>query len=214
FTDTDLRHNYPLLSVGQWEEVLQDCGFEEVLPIAPELDEDDLFSQQAVIVARKTLETSPPTPLVEETSPPTPLLIKERGDNCWLIFGDVGGGIGKELSQQLQNQGERFILVYPDEGYEQVNEEEFRINPRNSQDFSQLIENLSNYQSSFKGVVYLWGLDGTPVENLNSEVLEVDLENYCASVLYLIQAMKSPQPPFLRGAMSSNSQLPSESETT
>ncbi|MEO1187350.1 MAG: class I SAM-dependent methyltransferase, partial [Cyanobacteria bacterium J06636_27] len=98
FTDTDLRHNYPLLSVGQWEEVLQDCGFEEVLPIAPELDEEDLFSQQAVIVAQKT-------------SPPTPLLNKERGDNCWLIFGDVRGGIGKELSQQLQNQGERFILV-------------------------------------------------------------------------------------------------------
>ncbi len=174
FTDTDLRENYPLLSVGKWEEVLLHGGFEEVLPIAPELDEEDLFSQQAVIVSRKT-------------SPPAPLLVKERGD--WLIFGDRRFNIGKELAQQLQNQGERCILVYSGTVKEQLNEQEFSINPRNSQNFSQLIENLSNYQSSFKGVVYLWGLDATPVENLNSEVLEVDLENYCGSALYLIQAL-------------------------
>ncbi len=179
FTDTNLRENYPLLSVAKWEEVLHDCGFEETLPIAPELDDSDLFSQQAVIVARK------------KTSPPAPLLGKERGvevsDKPWLIFCDRNFGIGKELAQQLQSQGEKSILVYSGEEYQQHNEEEFSVCSTNSQDFSELIQNLDNYQ--LNSVVYLWSLDATPVENLNSEVLEVDLENYCASVLYLIQAL-------------------------
>lgn len=200
FTDLDLRPNYPLLSVNKWREVLQERGFDEILPITPESDNSDLFSQQAAIIARKQN--------------------KEIVKQPWLIFGDThfdmsggsggrrgsgslkalsetgSGGIGVvgELVQQLESQGEKCILVYSGDKYEQHNEREFSICPTNSQDFHQLIENLQvqnlqSHSSAFSGIVHLWSLHTTPAENLNSEQLEIDLENNCGSALYLIQAL-------------------------
>ncbi|WP_228059913.1 type I polyketide synthase, partial [Plectonema radiosum] len=211
FTDTDLRPEYPLLSVSKWEKVLQDCGFEQALSITPD---SDLLSQQAVIITRKTSKTSPrpdghPSPYQGEG-----LGVRfQDGDKPWLIFSDRRFNIGKELAQQLQNQGDKCILVYSGEGYEKHNEQEFSICATNSQDFIKLIQNLSNHQSVFGGIVHLWSLDATSTENLNSEQLEIDLENYCGSALYLIQALlRSPQPPLERGATSSNSQSSLSSE--
>ncbi|MGF1675431.1 MAG: SDR family NAD(P)-dependent oxidoreductase [Rivularia sp. (in: cyanobacteria)] len=191
FTDTDLRPEYPLLSVSKWQEVLQSCGFEQALSISPD---SDLLSQQAVIIARKN-------------SSRFGRIRFEDGNKPWLIFSDTCG-VGRELAKQLENQGEKYILVDSGNKYEQHNQQEFSICPTNYQDFNKLIENLQNYQ--LQGVIHLWSLDTTSGENLNSELLERDLEHNCGSALYLIQALlsRSPQPPLRRGAMSSDSKPP------
>ncbi|WP_193199909.1 non-ribosomal peptide synthetase/type I polyketide synthase [Nostoc sp. MG11] len=52
FADHDLRPAYPLLSAGQWRQLLQDNGFREAVTIPHEMEETSLLSQQALIIAQ------------------------------------------------------------------------------------------------------------------------------------------------------------------
>jgi acyl transferase domain-containing protein/NAD(P)-dependent dehydrogenase (short-subunit alcohol dehydrogenase family)/SAM-dependent methyltransferase len=48
----DLRPDYPLLSVEQWQTLLQEAGFRAPLPLTPAAGVHPLFGQQAVVVAQ------------------------------------------------------------------------------------------------------------------------------------------------------------------
>lgn len=51
FCDRDLRPSYPLLSASQWQELLQESGFREVVTIPSASEMVGVLSQQAVILA-------------------------------------------------------------------------------------------------------------------------------------------------------------------
>ncbi len=52
FRDRDLRPNYPLISVSQWQHILAECGFNDSCEIIPTGERSPALTQQAVIVAR------------------------------------------------------------------------------------------------------------------------------------------------------------------
>lgn len=127
FTDTHLRPNYPLINQVQWQQLLKTVGFDAEIIAA---DQQGL-SQQAVILASTQIQ-------------------KSLGD--WVIFADRAG-IGQQLAEQLQSQGESCQLIDAD--------------LFNSAEFRTLISAFT--ADNCRGLVYLWGLNDsspTPLETL------------------------------------------------
>ncbi|MDF5727328.1 MAG: amino acid adenylation domain-containing protein [Rhizonema sp. PD38] len=110
----------------------------------------------------------------------------------WLIFAD-SQGIGQQLVARLRSLGESCIIILPASKYEQVAEQEFRIDPANPEHFQQLCEAVP----SVHGVVHGWSLDAPPTQT--GEDLEVASRISCGSALYLVQALaqKYSEPPRL-----------------
>lgn len=107
----------------------------------------------------------------------------------WLIFAEKGG-IGVKLAKLLQERGERCVLVSPGPAYKMDEAEHYYINPLEPLDFQRLLqESLGDNQPPYRGVVHLWGLEGT----LGKETTLASLQNTqvtgCGSVLHLVQAL-------------------------
>ncbi|MEZ4867753.1 MAG: SDR family NAD(P)-dependent oxidoreductase [Caldilineaceae bacterium] len=170
FTDTDLRPDYPLLTVEQWQTLLCTCGFSDALSLSPEPPKR---SQQAVIVAQAAQKP-------------------KRKSRQWLIFADQGG-TGAQLARLLTAEGEHPTLVYacPDEernsaAYTQLAAGVFQIQPDAPEDYQRLLtETLSAGQ--WDEVVYLWGLDSTLPQT--PAALAASSQSVVGSALHLVQTM-------------------------
>jgi acyl carrier protein len=123
----------------------------------------------------------------------------------WLIFAD-DRGIGKDLAQKLESQGDRCVMVFPGSTYERLSENSFTVDPAQRQHFQRL---LSDGGITYSNAVHLWNLDETMTGDLSLETLSQAQIKGCASVLHLVQALvgaSSSQLPKLwlvtRGAVS------------
>ncbi|MBE9216664.1 SDR family NAD(P)-dependent oxidoreductase [Plectonema cf. radiosum LEGE 06105] len=166
FTDTNLRSDYPLISFYQWESVLSKCGFEEVAGFEAQ--------PQGVVLARKTGN------LINRRDAE---YAEGRDGEGWLIFAD-SHGLGEELARQL---GSDCVLVFPGEGYQELGEFRYRVNPLRKDDFERLLEGVA-----VEKVVHLWSLD-IPTSQVTDEQLELSSQLGCASALHLVQSMDSRQ---------------------
>ncbi|MBD2773049.1 polyketide synthase [Iningainema tapete] len=110
----------------------------------------------------------------------------------WLIFAD-SQGIGQHLVVRLRSLGDNCTIILPASKYEQVAEQEFRLDPANPEHFQQVCEIVT----SVHGVVHCWSLDAPPTHT--GEDLEVASKVSCGSALYLVQALaqKYSSPPRL-----------------
>ncbi|MDF5726720.1 MAG: SDR family NAD(P)-dependent oxidoreductase [Rhizonema sp. PD38] len=114
-----------------------------------------------------------------------PLLTEEPGS--WLIFAD-SVGLGLKLVELLKDRGADCVLVYPGSTYERTDEEHYRINPSNSEEFQHLLKDITGeHRPCYRGIVHLWSLEENQGNSLNA------LQNAqvlgCASVLHLVQAI-------------------------
>ena len=200
FSDLDLRPDYPLLTTSQWQEVLQQMGFQQVVTIPSTQESQKVISQQAVIVAQTSSQPK------EATSEP----------KNWLILAD-DYGVGQDLAVQLRSQAQACTLVLKGEKYQQLSPEEFKIDPTKPEDFKQLLAAVGVNQS-LHGVVNCWSLDTVTAQALTSDTLQLASQDVCGSTLHLVQGIVQAgfsQLPRLwlvtRGAQSvasANSQVP------
>jgi len=167
FADHQLRAEYPLLSVPSWRRLLQEIGFKQIVSVGKDVGDthEIALMPQAVILAQAGAETA------------TKLSPKN-----WLILAD-GQGIGVQLAAHLYSKGEGCTLVFPGSEYEQRTEQEFRIDPANSEHFQQLCVAVPSVQ----GVVNMWSLDAPPPQA--GVDLEVASKISCGSTLHLVQAL-------------------------
>ncbi len=118
----------------------------------------------------------------------------------WLIFAD-SQGIGQQLGVLLRSLEGICTLVFPGIEYEQIAEQEFRINPENLGDFQRLLlEVVKIAKPPILGVVYLWSLDAIEAGALTIANLDVASQAVCGSALFLTQSlveMEFTQPPAL-----------------
>ena len=142
--------------------------------------------------------TSPENQSIDLTKPGT-----------WLVFSPATG-IGKELAEALEQQGQHCILVTPGENYQQLESQHYQINPIHVSEFPRLLQESLEQQPPLRGIVHLWSLQQT-------QELQKSQELGCGSVLHLVQAilknqaLKSPPPLWLvtQGAQSvGNKSLP------
>lgn len=107
----------------------------------------------------------------------------------WLIFTDKSG-IGQKLAVLLKARGETCFIVTPGEAYKLSPEGQFCLNPSAPEQMHQLIQIiLGEARSPCRGVVHLWSLDTTPLEETTIATLEKDQVLSVASALHLIQAL-------------------------
>jgi myxalamid-type polyketide synthase MxaE and MxaD len=105
----------------------------------------------------------------------------------WLIFAD-SVGLGLKLVELLKDRGADCVLVYPGSSYERIDEERYRINPSNPEEFQHLLKDITgDHQPRYRGIVHLWGLEEIPGNSLNA-VQNAQVLG-CASVLHLVQAI-------------------------
>ncbi|MHB8067835.1 MAG: SDR family NAD(P)-dependent oxidoreductase [Desulfobaccales bacterium] len=181
FADYSLRPSYPLMSVVQWEALLKEHGFGDMVSISPnESLKLGLTSSQPVL--------HPQAVLLAQKAAAIPESLPKRN---WLILADEHG-IGLRLKDRLDSSGGHCSLVFPGESYEQVSEHEFRVNPAQPDHFHRLIKALP--QPTF-GVVHLWSLDipafptGIDSQSSVTDILDKASLLSCGSTLHLLQAM-------------------------
>jgi malonyl CoA-acyl carrier protein transacylase len=170
FTDLDLRPAHPLLTASQWQQLLQENGFEQTASIAPELSSDqETLASQAIVVAQRRDSRQD---------------IQAVGQ--WLIFADTSG-TGQALADLLMAQGGTCTLVFAGQAYEQTTDQTFTINPTCPKDFKQLL--IETTSLPIDKVVFMWGIDAPNTENLTIADLKAASLNGTGSVVYLVQAM-------------------------
>ncbi|MDH7486314.1 MAG: beta-ketoacyl synthase N-terminal-like domain-containing protein [Anaerolineae bacterium] len=133
-----------------------------------------------------------------------------EGRGSWLIFADRGG-VGEALAARLQAQGERTVLAYAGERFEQVAPQRFRLHPARPQEMARLLQAaLGENEPALHGVVHLWSLDVPPTKELTVASLQAAQTLICGSVLHLVQELerekfkgskaRSPEDPTLKPA--------------
>ncbi|MCG5057492.1 MAG: SDR family NAD(P)-dependent oxidoreductase [Limnoraphis sp. WC205] len=172
FSDTDLRPNYPLISISDWQSLLLGNGFEQVTTLNPSQLNSDLFSQQTVIFAEK-----------EQSK-----LTENKAQKHWLILAD-SQGVGEQLAKDLQEIGEQSTLVFAGLNYQQLTDNQFKIDYNNISDYHYLLETIKSKQSSLTGIVNLWSLESPKVESLCSEELKIASLLGWNSTLNIVQSI-------------------------
>ncbi len=165
FRDHDLRPAHPLLSEFQWQEVLAQSGFEQTATLA----EVDGLHKQAVLLARGP---------------------RVKAEASWLIFADTGG-VGRQLAEFLAARNQEARLVMAGAGFEALGEAGFRVNPADGADFKRLLREAPAQQ---RRVVYLWGMNTTPLATAALEQAEAEQTMSCGGLLHLVQALAEEQP--------------------
>ncbi|MBW4479949.1 MAG: type I polyketide synthase [Tolypothrix brevis GSE-NOS-MK-07-07A] len=118
---------------------------------------------------------------------PQPFFLEKPGS--WLIFADAGG-IGVKLAQLFKERGDRCLLIFPGQAYENFSLEHYYLNPSNLNDFQDLFsEMLRDNQPPCRGIVHLWSLEKTLDEVSSPSVLQKTQVLGCGSVLHIIQAL-------------------------
>ncbi|MDF5715053.1 MAG: amino acid adenylation domain-containing protein [Rhizonema sp. NSF051] len=123
-------------------------------------------------------------PQVRKNLPPGGIQTKTelRTTKNWLILAD-SQGVGQQLGVHLRDIGDNCTIIFPASEYEQIAEQEFRIDPVNSEHFQQLCKAVHNVHC----VVNCWSLDAPPTQTAVD--VEVAATISCGSTLYLLQAM-------------------------
>jgi len=128
----------------------------------------------------------------------------------WLVFAD-SGGVGEELAEKLEEQGNTCILAYPtqtsspqgleglgaradnrQQGMPEPNTGDrstYYLDPANPTDFQRLFaESFQEETPPLRGIIHLWGLDAPDTFSLTTESLTEAQIMGCGSVLHLLQA--------------------------
>lgn len=179
YSDKDLRTSSPLLPLQKWKDLLEDVEFSEVAGLSD--TDGSSESLHTVILARGSQ-------LKPQIQPELTVINEPEQEGSWLIFAD-NSGVGKQLAELLKKRSQTPILVSPGEFYQCTDTYHFQINPAQPSDMQQIIEAVNNSLPVCRGVIHLWSLDASPLEETDSNSLESDQSLICLSTLHLIQAL-------------------------
>lgn len=110
-----------------------------------------------------------------------------------LIFVD-SLGLGKELYDALAPNIPFCIRVEAGTTFTKLGETHYQIDPKNADDYQQLLQSLAADQISIAQVLHLWSYAAYEGVITGPEMLEAALDRGTYSVLFLIQALQSVQP--------------------
>ncbi len=115
-------------------------------------------------------------------------LPKERVGK-WLLFMD-NAGVGYRLAEILMNQGASCFEVVPGKNFQVLGNRQYQINPTSPEDLQRVVRLVQEAdRTPLRGVVHLWSLDTTPVEQTGATSLIEDQELSTGSALSALQAI-------------------------
>ncbi|MDZ7269344.1 MAG: SDR family NAD(P)-dependent oxidoreductase [candidate division KSB1 bacterium] len=104
----------------------------------------------------------------------------------WLLFADQQG-FAEKLLTHLQRHGGQGVLVYAGGSYRHRSEGHFEIDPNQPGDFLRVLQEAAG--EPWRGVIYLWSLDGRVPPDLPLTELEAQSARICGGALHLVQAL-------------------------
>lgn len=189
--------------------VLKQVSSEALVGTAPQLLLNSLYevewrSQARLFPLSPAENLLTPSAISERILPQVNEAIGDQSKN-WLILAD-SLGIGQQLATFLRARSQTCTLIFSGKNYEQLAEQEFRIDLASFADFQQLLKETVG--TGIRGVVHLWSLEAPEAQDLTVTDLEAASHKACGSTLYLVQALvkaELKQPPTLwlvtRGAI-------------
>lgn len=169
FTDTGLRADHPLLSAEQWEQVLSETGFAEVMSAPAQGDSEGSLFQQSIIIART------PQDEVIADSTPAPRSVAEASP--WVVFADRAG-VSAALAEQLEAAGTPCVVV----------EQPKAACPGA---FHEVLTDIADkYGTAPAVVIDLGAIDETDTPDAQTD-WDARMTGACGSMLHLIQAMEN-----------------------
>ncbi len=110
----------------------------------------------------------------------------DTSQKTWLIFAGREG-LGAQIAEQLQQRGERGLLVFAGEAYQHCADGSFVINPTSAADYEHVLQRVLSANVSLRGVAHMWSMQAESETSLAQ--LEAAQDLSCASALLLAQAL-------------------------
>lgn len=129
FSDTALREASPLLEADEWQDLLQQCGFQ-----AGHVTGIEGSEVESVFIASKTAEIGQPT--------------------HYVLLGK-GGAETMPIQQVLEQQGYQVTVVHPVGAAEGA---PYQLAAHSSQACARLLKRIEAERGTLKGVIYAWSL--------------------------------------------------------
>ena len=107
--------------------------------------------------------------------------------DCWVLFVDATG-IGAELAQQFERSGHDVFTVAVGDTFTQTGYRQFALDPKQSQDYRALLDDLQMRELFPTRVVHLWSLDAVDMTPAGFDQAQ---HNGFYSLLFLGQALAS-----------------------
>jgi acyl transferase domain-containing protein/acyl carrier protein len=107
----------------------------------------------------------------------------------WLILSDRGGK-GQRLAKQLAARGDHCTLAFGWDGTNAPSNEGESLDANSPEDMETLIRHhTTRNKERLHGIVYLWPLDATPLDELDESDVEGEVQSSCGGALHLVQAL-------------------------
>ena len=84
------------------------------------------------------------------------------GDSRWVVFVD-SCGLGAALVERLREEGRQVVAVSLGERFERLDKNDYRINPRRVQDYTELWEELRGRETFPQSIVHMWSVTAEEV---------------------------------------------------
>ncbi len=177
FTDTELRKHSALLSREQWEVLLRQCEFENVVSFVNTPDGTPAMQTTFVV-------EGPEIDAIESVGS------EGKGPKqAYLIVGD-DAGLGEQLFRRLEEEASaRCILATPGEEFGPIGERRYRFRPDHGDDMVELLKKTSENDAVLTGVVHLLSADHPLTEETSPEALMDSQRSGVLSILHLGQAL-------------------------
>lgn len=120
---------------------------------------------------------------------PAQTIARVESDNTgyWLIMAD-DTGVSSELERLLESHGAQCIVAVPGDYYARIGTKCYQLNPRHPEDFQHLLHDaFSSDRLPCRAIIHLWSL--RDIAHMSSAALQSALQQTCASVLHLTQAL-------------------------
>ena len=116
-------------------------------------------------------------------SPPVPK------DTCWILFLD-SCGLGAEIAERLQAQGQEVFTVAAGDKFEQNSPSSFTLTPGNREHYGSLLKQVRATGKTPGDIVHLWGVTA-PQQLSEIECSNATVEREFYGLMFLAQALAS-----------------------
>lgn len=166
YNDYDLRPSHPLMSANTWNNVLSGQDFTSCECLSSLQDTNESLGQ-SIFLARKPAEDK----------------IENSVSGTYVLFVNEDN-LKDEITTVLKDRSEP-ICVYKNNSYQKVNRNKYFVNPSDTSNFEQLLEDISKENINPTGFIHLWNTNNNFLSNADFDTV---YQNGCYSVLHLINA--------------------------
>ncbi len=156
FEDTDIRPDHATMGPDRWKKVLEKEAFSDVA-VYSDFENNDLSCQSVILARNKKLDLTNRT--LEES--------RKLGKANWLVFADQTG-VANQVDSRLAALDKRTVMVHHGKEFRKISGSAFEIDPGSQEDVNRLIDMMTK-QGAFQGIIFLWGLDSGPNDQLSIE---------------------------------------------